>query len=196
LHYFVDVGINGVVGVYDKHTQFSLFGADKEWPNYEMSRALSLISTWLNPKVFKVEGINFVKTSSKAKWSDLLNLLQKKSEKGPEKIDKIVLTNKTEICVSKTGKIFRTVSKKELSYSFKNLPKRFRLILILEENGLTDTIELTKILGSKNENALRKMVGELNAKIGACLKLPKDENFIVGENGYKINKLYHLVFVD
>lgn len=63
---------------FEKNKRFMVFLKKPTWPNSELSQALAVISTWLNPKLFKTSHVDIVKLSPKAKWSDVLKILDKK----------------------------------------------------------------------------------------------------------------------
>lgn len=63
---------------FEKDQRFMIFLRKPTWQNSELSQALAIISTWLDPKLFKTSHVDIVKLTPKAKWSDVLKILDKK----------------------------------------------------------------------------------------------------------------------
>ena len=179
---------------YEKDTRFLAVKMESKWPSSDFYQAMSIISTWLDPKLFKTSSVDIIKLSPKAKWSDLYKTIEK-NLKTKKEDTKIQTLPKMEIAISKSGKISRIVSDKELKCQFKKGSKRLKLLAILKENeDLSNIDRLMNESENKTKPALRKMIGEINNKVGICLQLPKDKKFIVGEGGYSLNPDYHVVF--
>lgn len=62
----------------DRHDRFLTIKIEPRWSSADLNQAMTIIGTWLDPKLFKTNYVEIVKLSPEAKWNDVYKTLQKK----------------------------------------------------------------------------------------------------------------------
>jgi len=131
----------------------------------------------MNRPLFGVEKVMVIPTSRPVTRDDVEYLL---SERFPE-------SDKVEIFYTKNKILTRMIQRKKLSYQFDKDSKRERVFESILESGAMPTSMLKKTAKSPSDEALRKLVGDINRVVSSKLKT-RIITFNRGKGGYAINE--------
>lgn len=168
--------------------------APGQFESWQTAHALNVLKAWLRGSKFTADNYGLSKLDSKAKWGEMLEIFRTKLA---EYSNQAVIF---EIVFSHTGRMTRDIMGTILSHDFESDGSRTEMLIRLVESGkgYVPTKTIRRLLDSKSEDAIRKMIKVINLTVGHKLRLPPDYNLIESKrrSGYRINPIYHIVVMD
>lgn len=151
--------------------------------------AMDLIEVWLRGTQFTGGYGGIRKLDPSVSWVDLINLLHEKIDDYANGAPIIVLG------LLKTGLMTRELNGQIFECPFETDKMKLKIILALHNGECVPTIILQRILESKSEDSVSKMIEKINSATRVKLRLPKLEKLIKNDSGsgYYINPIYNLV---
>lgn len=174
----------------EKRKTLHVLGLEKEFGLLKLKRAMELITTWLEDTDFSVRSLEFLK-SEDSHWTSLLKILNDKIIEYGNDVPVI------EISLTPNGVLMRQVPNEILTCEITEDGMKLKILeIILRNQGeFVSTKDICRWVESKNEDSVRKQIGQLNNLITSRLQLPANFSLLDSKpvSGYRIHPIYNLV---
>ncbi|MCR4328472.1 MAG: hypothetical protein NUV53_03050 [Patescibacteria group bacterium] len=170
------------------------FYLGKEFGTSNILHTTYLLKLWLkDSRDFEMRPMMFHKKNRKAKWVDLIKLLD---EKITEYHDGVPII---EVGIHRNGRVVREFMGQKLIHDFGSDGLKRKVVSYLAGRGsFTKTPEIQKYIGSKSTESAVKAIRSINSTLRLRLQFPKKQKFIDSKrgSGYGINPIYNVVLLD
>lgn len=174
----------------DAKTQLRVWFLEKELGLLNLMHAMRIIGTWLDGTPFRADKVHFEKSDPKAKWDDLLEIIE------AHLMERANDTRLIEIVLHPSGRAERGINGNLYTHDFEGDGQKADLLrLLANHDGYMDLKTVCKSIGCSSVKSLNLTKKNINDALRANLKLPKSEDVIVSKrgSGYAINPIYNII---